>query len=100
MKFHLVVHALGESFNGEDSFPIRALGRIDARDHRLAVHKDSTSAALCLFTSDLRAGQAQSLAEECGECFAPERLKIMRDTINRKRDLIHHSFLKSLNHRD
>jgi hypothetical protein len=63
------VHTVGKSFDRDDGLPIRALGGIDARDHRLTIHKDGTRAALGFFTADLCPCEAQSLAQEGGEGF-------------------------------
>jgi hypothetical protein len=52
------MYTLRKSFNRNDGFSIRALGRINARDHRLTVHKDSTRAALGFATADLCPGEA------------------------------------------
>jgi hypothetical protein len=60
------MNALRQTFNRDDRLPGRALGGIDARDHRLAVYKHSTGAALRFFATDLCARQAKPLAEEGG----------------------------------
>ncbi len=70
VQFHLVVHALGESFDSDDHLSIGALGRIDARDNRLTVNEDCTRAALRFFTTDLCTRQTKALAKERGEGFA------------------------------
>jgi hypothetical protein len=84
------MYALGKALNRDDCFTIRAFGGIDARDHRLTIHKDSTRAALGFFATNLCARQAQSLAEKSRKRFAWFGLKIVFDTVNCKGDLIIH----------
>jgi hypothetical protein len=55
--------ALGKSFNCDNCFSIGALGRINTRDDRLAIHKDSTCSALSFLTADLSSREAKSLAQ-------------------------------------
>jgi hypothetical protein len=64
MKLHLFMDALSKSFDGNDHLSSRALGGIDARDHRLAIYEHRTGTALGFFTADLCADEAQSLAQK------------------------------------
>jgi hypothetical protein len=91
MKFHLFMDALRKALNRDNGFAIRALGRIDARNHRLTIHKDSTRATLSLFTTDFGARQAKSLAQKGRERFARFCIERMLDAVDNKRDLIIHS---------
>jgi hypothetical protein len=59
------MNALSKTFDSDNIFSIRALSGIDARDHRLALDKNSARATLGFFTTDLRPGEAQSLAQKC-----------------------------------
>ncbi len=69
MQLHFLVHTLGETFNCRDGLSVRALGGIDARDHRLAIHEDGACTAFGFFTADLCPCEAESLAQEGGKCF-------------------------------
>jgi hypothetical protein len=90
MQFHLFMHALRKPFNRHNRLPIRPFGGIDARDHRLAIHKDGTRAALGFFTANLCPCEAQSLTEESREGLARDGVESMFDAINCKGELICH----------
>src|SRR6266498_3235069 len=84
---HLRMDTLGKAFNSDDGFTVRTLSGIDARDHRFAVHKDGTRAALGFFTTDLCTCQTQPLAEESREGLACDRLERVFGAVNCKREL-------------
>jgi hypothetical protein len=86
MEIHHCMHTLAKAYDGYDRLPSRALGGIDARDHRLTVLQDGAGAALCFFTADLRACQVQSLAQESGKSLARFRFESMFDSVNSKRN--------------
>jgi hypothetical protein len=89
---HLFVDALSESFDRDNCLSRRTFGRIDTRDHGLAIHKDGAGAALGFFTANLGACETKSLAEKCREGLARDRLESVLNTIYCKRDLIIHRF--------
>src|SRR5574341_1502861 len=79
-----------KSFNCHNRLPIRSLGRIHTREDRLTIHEDSTRAALRLLASNLRACQAQSLAEESREGLTWDGREGMELSVYCKGDLCIH----------
>src|SRR5215216_6399458 len=80
-----------KSFNRNDRLSIRALGGIDARDHRLAIHKDGARTALSFIASDLCTCEAQAIAEQIRKCFVWLGIEGMLDTVDGKGNLIVHA---------
>jgi hypothetical protein len=90
VKFHLFMHTLCKTFNGRDRFSVRALSEIDTRDHRLAIHKDSTRATLGFFTANLCPCEAQSLAEKRRKSLARDGVESVFNVVNYKREFVCH----------
>src|SRR5215211_4362968 len=83
-SIHLLVYALSEPLDGDDSLSICALRGIDARDNRLTINNHSTRAAFCFLTTNLCAGKLKPLAKESGEGLACNRFERILLAINGK----------------
>jgi hypothetical protein len=92
MQFHLIMDALGQSFDGDDVLSSGALGRIDTGDNRIAIDQYGTRAAFSLLASDLGSRQTKSQPEKGSKCFARFCFESLLDAIYGKGNLFCHKF--------
>ena len=80
-----------QAFDGDDLLPSGTLGRIDARQNRLAIHHHGTGTAFSFVATDLGTCEPEALTQQVGQGFPGQGWQDVFFSVNSNRDSLSHS---------